>query len=129
MTKEEHFAIATAFEDNYFAVINENGAIHYANEKLVNCIHIENTHPCQNHLFNFLSPGGVTNLREALQRAGSAANPSYLKMNLLNSAVHPAAWYIARLKTAGNTPALFICVGHETNSEKPTNKNGSNQWA
>jgi PAS domain S-box-containing protein len=130
MTKEDnHKTIEENYEDYYFAVINGNGVIQYANNQLANCIHIENTISPKNLFFNFISPVGAQHLKDALQRAGFAANPSYLKMNLLNSSVHKAAWHIARLKTTDGMPELFICIGHKTNSEKPTNKNGSYELA
>lgn len=129
MTKEEKVTITDACEDNFFAVINEDGLIQYTNDRLQNCIHIENANPSKNLFFHFLSPVGVQNLKDALQEAGFAANPSYINMNLLNSSVHKAAWHIARLKTTGKTAPLFICIGHKTINEKPTNKNGSIELA
>jgi PAS domain S-box-containing protein len=129
MTKEDKITIEESYEDNYFAVINEHGIIHYANDQLANCIHIENTLSPKNLFFNFLTPVGAQSLKEALLRAGFAANPSYLKMNLLNSSVHKAAWHIAKVKTTGERPGLFICIGQKTNNEKPTNKNGSYKLA
>lgn len=129
MTNEDKITIEETFEDNYFAVINEHGIIHYANDRLANCIHIENALSSKNIFFNFLTPVGAQSLKEALLRAGFAANPSYLKMNLLNSSVHKAAWHIAKVKTTGERPGLFICIGQKTNIEKPTNKNGSHELA
>jgi len=130
MTKEDNqTTIEENHEDYYFAVINENGVIQYANDQLVNCIHIENTISSQNLFFSFISRVGAQHLKDALQRAGFAANPSYLKMNLLNSSVHKAGWHIAKLKTTDGMPGLFICIGQKANSEKPTNKNGSYELA
>jgi PAS domain S-box-containing protein len=125
MTKGGKITIEETYEDNYFAVINEYGVIHYANDQLANCIHIENNISPKSLFFKFLTPVGAQSLKEALQQAGFAANPSYLKMNLLNSSVHKAAWHIAKVKTTGEKPGLFICIGHKTNNEKPTHKNGS----
>jgi PAS domain S-box-containing protein len=125
MTKEELITIADIYEDDYFAVINEHGIIQYANGQLENCIHIDTTNPSKNLFFHFLSPVGVQNLKDALQEAGYAGNPSFLNMHLLNSTAHKAAWHVARLKTSCNRPALFICIGQKKIIEKPTNKNSS----
>jgi PAS domain S-box-containing protein len=120
MTKEDQPTIADTYEDNFFAVIDEHGVIQYANEQLANCIHIESRGAA--HLFfNYISPFGAMQLKDALQRAGYANNPFYLKMDLLNSSVHKANWHIARLKTGTQRPDQFICIGHKTNIEKPTN--------
>ncbi|OQP65678.1 PAS domain-containing sensor histidine kinase [Niastella populi] len=119
MTKEDQPAIVDSFEDCYFAVINENGLIHFANEQLVNCLHIENDSTAKNLFFKYISPLGSGQLKAALQKAGFAANPSRLNMNLLNSSVHKANWQIAKLKTNGDMQNLFICIGHETGNEKP----------
>jgi PAS domain S-box-containing protein len=124
MTKEL-ITIADTYDDHFFAVINENGVIQYANDHLQHCIHFEIANPWKNLFFHFLSPVGVQNLKDALQEAGYAATPSFLNMNLLNSSVHKAAWHIARLKTTGDKPPLFICIGQKSIIEKPTNKNGS----
>jgi PAS domain S-box-containing protein len=119
MTKEAQPTIEDSFEDCYFAVINENGVIHFANDLLVNCIHIENNSTAKNLFFKYISPLGSRQLKAALQQAGFAANPSRLDMNLLNSSVHKANWHIARLKTTGPMQDLFICIGHKTRNEKP----------
>jgi hypothetical protein len=97
MTKEELITIADIYEDDYFAVINEHGIIQYANGQLENCIHIDTTNPSKNLFFHFLSPVGVQNLKDALQEAGYAGNPSFLNMHLLNSTAHKAAWQIKNL--------------------------------
>ncbi|OQP39836.1 hypothetical protein A4H97_16580 [Niastella yeongjuensis] len=120
MTEEDKVTIADTCEDYYFAIINEDGVIQYANEQLVQCLYIEKSTPSKNLFYNFLSPVGVELLKDALQKAGFAANPSYLKMNLLNSMVHKANWRVARLKSIENKPELFICLGYKTNIEKPT---------
>lgn len=122
MTKDDNNTFAEPNDDSYFAVINMHGVIQYANDQLINCIHIENAISPKNLFFNFISPAGAEHLKDALESAGFVANPSYLKMNLLNSSVHQAAWHIARLKTTGDMPDLFICIGSKTNNEKPTNK-------
>lgn len=121
MTEEANATIVNTYENYFFAVINEHGVIQYANEQLTDCIHLENSTSAPNFFFNYISPLGTQQLKDALQKAGFASNPSYLRMNLLNSSVHKAAWHIARLKTTGNKPGLFICFGHKTNIEKPTN--------
>jgi PAS domain S-box-containing protein len=120
MLNEERTAPVESYENHYFAVINDHGVIHYANTELVKCIHIENKKPRNGVFFNFLSSVCSNNLKEALQMAGFAAHPAYLKMNLLNGSVHKAAWHITRLKSASKQP-LYICIGSETNNEKPTN--------
>jgi PAS domain S-box-containing protein len=121
MTREERPTIADTYEENFFAVINEHGVIHFANDQLVNCIHLESKAPAKNLFFNYISPLGTKLLKDAFQNAGFAANPSWLNMNLLNSSVHKATWHIAKLKTTGKLPGLFICIGHKTNTEKPNN--------
>ena len=121
MTKEDQPTIADSYEDNFFAVINEHGVIHFANDLLTNCIHLESKAPAKNLFFNYISPLGTKLLKDAFQKAGFAANPSYLKMHLLNSSVHKANWHIAKLKTTGNMPHLFICIGQEAKNEKPNN--------
>src|ERR1044072_594129 len=120
MTKEDQATIAGTYEDNYFAVIDEHGVIQYANDPLANCIHIE-SRGTANLFFNYISPIGATQLKNALQHAGYAANPFYLRMDLFNSSVHKANWHIAKLKTATQRPEVFICIGSKTNIEKPTN--------
>lgn len=120
MTKEDQPTIAGTYEDNYFAVINEHGIILYANDPLANCIHIE-SRGTANLFFNYISPIGTEQLKNALQHAGYAANPFYLRMDLFNSSVHKANWHIAKLKTSTQRPGLFICIGSKTNIEKPTN--------
>ena len=120
MTEDEKVTIADTYEDYYFAIINEYGLIQYANDQLAQCLHIEKALPSTNLFYNFLSPVGAELLKDALQKAGFSANPSYLKMNLLNSMVHKANWRIARLKAAANNPELFICLGYKTDLEKPT---------
>ncbi|THU34774.1 PAS domain S-box protein [Niastella caeni] len=129
MPNEDKIAIAGTKKDYYFVVINERGVIQCANDELADCIHIENTISPKNLFFNFLSPVGAKNLKAALLKAGFAATPSYLKMDLLNSSVHKADWNVVRLKTTNEKPGLFICIGHKTNNEKPTNKNGSHELA
>lgn len=119
MTKEDQQTIADTYENNFFAVIDEHSVIQYANEQLTRCIHIESKGTA--HLFfNYISPFGAMQLKDALQRAGYANNPFYLKMDLLNSSVHKANWHIARLKTGTQRPDQFICIGRKTNIEKPT---------
>ena len=120
MTEDDKVTIADTYEDYYFAIINDHGLIQYANDQLAQCLHIEKTLPSTNLFYNFLSPVGAELLKDALQKAGFTANPSYLKMNLLNSMVHKANWRIARLKAAANNPELFICLGYKTDFEKPT---------
>jgi PAS domain S-box-containing protein len=120
MTKEDKGAIADTYEDYYFAIINEEGVIQYANDQLVQCLNFEKNIPSTNLFYSFLSPVGAELLKDALQKAGFAANPSYLKMNLLNSMVHKANWRIVRLRSTANKPELFICLGYKTNFEKPT---------
>jgi PAS domain S-box-containing protein len=120
MPEEASQTIAHNYENYYFAVINEQGVIQYANNELTTCIHIENSIPAKDLFFNYISPLGTQQLKDALHKAGFAANPSYLRMNILNSSVHKAAWHIARLKTTDNKPGLFICIGRKTNIEKPT---------
>lgn len=120
MSEAEKVSIVETGEDYYFAIINEHGVIQYANDQLAQCLHIEKTLPSTALFYNFLSPVGVELLKDALQKAGFTANPSYLKMNLLNSMVHKANWRIARLKAAANHPELFICLGYKTDFEKPT---------
>ena len=119
MTKEDQPTIEDSFEDYYFAVIKENGVIHFANDQLVNCIHIESNSSAKNLFFKYISPLGSRQLKAALQKAGFAANPSRLNMNLLNSSVHKANWHIAKLKTTGHMKDLFFCIGHKTRNEKP----------
>ncbi|WP_205513423.1 PAS domain-containing sensor histidine kinase [Longitalea arenae] len=111
--------IAQTYENYYFALINEEGVIQYANEELTTCIHIENSIASRNLFFNYISPLGTQQLKNALRNAGFVANPYYLKMNLLNSSIHKAAWHIARLRTTGNKTGVFICIGHK-NIEKPS---------
>jgi PAS domain S-box-containing protein len=120
MTQEDRPTIADTYEDNFFAVINEHGVIQYANDQLASCIQIESKGPAD-LFFNYISPLGEKQLNDALQQAGYAANPFYLRMDLLNGSEHKANWHIAKLKTATPRPALFICIGHTTNIEKPTN--------
>lgn len=119
MTKEDQPTIVDSYEDRYFAVIDDHGEIHYANDRLVNCIHMESNAPAKNLFFKYISPLGSKQLKVALQKAGFAANPSRLNMNLLNSSVHKANWHIAKLKTTGTIQDLFICIGHTTKNEKP----------
>ncbi len=121
MTKEERPTIVDTYEDNFFAVINEHGEIHFANDLLANCIHIESKAPAKNLFYNYISPLGSRLLKDALQKAGFATNPSWLKMDLLNSAVYKANWHIAKLKTSGQMPNLYFCIGNETKNEKPNN--------
>lgn len=120
MIIEEQPTVEDTYEDNYFAVINDRGVIQYANDTLANCIHIENKGSA-NLFFNYISPLGSLQLKDALLHAGYAANPYYLNMELYNSSVHTAKWHIARLKTVGQQPQLFMCIGSKTNIEKPTN--------
>ncbi|WP_207510825.1 PAS domain-containing sensor histidine kinase [Longitalea luteola] len=120
MIEEARTTIANSYETQYFAVIDEHGVIQYANDHLTSCIHIENSVTARNLFYNYISPLGTQQLKEALQTAGFAANPSYLKMNLLNSSIHKAAWHITRLKTTGNKAGLFVCIGYKTDLEKPT---------
>ena len=129
MTKEERPEPVASYENNYFAVINEQGIIQYANDKLIRCLHIENNGEWQGQFFDFLSPAGFKTLKEALHCAGYAANPAQINMNLLNSRIHKAAWHISKLKTTGKMPALYFCIGHETENEKPTNTKGSFELA
>jgi len=129
MTKEERPDPVASYENDYFAVINEHGTIQYANDKLIRSLHIENNGEWQGQFFDFLSPAGFTTLKEALQCAGYAANPAQINMDLLNSRIHKAAWHISKLKTTGKMPALYFCIGHETENEKPTNKKGSFELA
>jgi PAS domain S-box-containing protein len=124
MTKEAQPTIADTYEDNFFAVINELGVIQYANDPLANCIHIE-SRGAANLFFSYISPLGTKHLKAALQQAGYASNPIYLRMDLFNSSVHKANWHIAKLKTATPRPDLFICIGNKTNIEKPTNTPGT----
>lgn len=119
MTKEDQPTIADTYEDNFFAVIDKHGVIQYANDQLVNCVHIESKGSA-NLFFNYISPLGAKQLTAALQQAGYAARPFYLRLDLFNSSVHKANWHIAKLKTATLQPELFICIGHKTNIEKPT---------
>jgi PAS domain S-box-containing protein len=119
MAKEEQPTIVDTYEDNYFAVINEHGVIHFANDQLVNCIHIESNAPAKNLFFKYISPLGTRQLKDALQKAGFAANPYYLKMNLLNSSVHKANWHIAKLKTTDKMQDQFICIGRKPKNEEP----------
>src|SRR5687768_8076766 len=119
MTKEEQPTIVDTYEDNYFAVINEHGVIHFANDQLVNCIHIESNAPAKNLFFKYISPLGTRQLKDALQKAGFAADPYYLNMNLLNSSVHKANWHIAKLKTTDKMQDLFICIGRKPKNEEP----------
>src|SRR6266496_2002102 len=128
MIKEDSIDPVGSYENRYFAVINEHGVIQYANDELIKCIHVDNDNAAQEVFLNFLSGVDSKNLKEALQLAGFAANPSYLKIDLLNSCVHKLAWHITRLKTNAEKPALFICIGHDTKNEKPTDK-GSNELA
>lgn len=121
MTKEDRPTIVDTYEDRFFAVINEHGVIHFANDLLMNCIHLESKAPAKNLFFNYISPSGTKLLKDALGKAGFSANPSCLKMNLLNSSVHKANWHIAKLKTTGKMSELFICIGQETKNEKPNN--------
>lgn len=127
--KNEVTAPETAYEISYFAVINENGEIQFANESLYQCLHIETNNQRHRQLFNFLSKAGNSDLRKALQLAGFASNPYCLQMDLLNSHIHKAAWYVARLKTTEQRPHLFMCIGNQTDYEKPTNKNEAYDWA
>ncbi|MBO9203463.1 MULTISPECIES: sensor histidine kinase [Niastella] len=120
MTGEDKVTIADTYEDYYFAIINAYGVIQYANDRLIKCLHIEKDIPATNQFYNFLSPVGAELLKDALKKAGFASNPSYLKMNLLNSMVHKANWRIARLRAAINQPELFICVGQNTEVEQPS---------
>jgi PAS domain S-box-containing protein len=120
MSEDEKVTIADTYEDIYFAIINEHGIIQYANDQLVQCLHIEKNLPSTNLFYNFLSPVGAELLKDALQKAGFVANPSYLKMNLLSSMAHKANWRIARLRSIENRPELFICIGYKTDFEKPT---------
>lgn len=128
MIKEGSTEPVAPYENNYFAVIDEHGVIQYANDVLMKCLHIEDGQQ-QKQFFDVLSPAGFSKLKEALQQAGFAANPSYVKMNLLNSRVHKAMWHIARLKTSGKIPALYFCIGRQIEHEKPTNKKGSYELA
>jgi PAS domain S-box-containing protein len=121
MTKEDKLTIVDTYEDYYFAIINEHGLILYANDQLTQCLQIEKSISSENLFYDFLSPIGAALLKHTLQRAGFVSNPSYLKMNLLNSTAHKADWHIARLKATGNQrEELFICIGHKTDIEKPT---------
>ena len=118
-----------SYETSYFTVINKHGVIQYANAGLTKCMHIDTNIQKEEVIFNLLSATSSKNLKEALQIAGFAAKPCYLKMDLLNSSVHRAAWHIVRLKITGNNQDLFICIGHEIKIEKPTNKKGSYKLA
>jgi PAS domain S-box-containing protein len=117
--------LKTPNQNSYFAVISESGTIQFANETLHNCLHLEKNNQLHRQFFNFLSATGNTDLKKALQDAGYASNPCCIKMDLLNSSVHKAAWHIVRLRTTNQRPALYVCIGSESDYEKPTNTKGA----
>lgn len=121
MTKEDKLTIADAYEDYYFAIIDEQGVILDTNDQLAQCLLMDKSISSVNLFYNYLTPIGAELLKNTLQRAGFVANPSCLKMNLLNSTVYKADWHIARLRSSGTQQQeRFICIGHKTDFEKPT---------
>lgn len=109
-------------KDYYLLVIDQNGAIEFANSYLITNLELDPKKIYESSFFNLIEPRYQKSFKDSLYNVQQSGLPVSIEVSAKNGSLHWIKWEISKHKTDAGSADKYFCMGYDIVGKHTVNK-------